>query len=238
MSRYKAAAIHLFFSALLLFTIFLLIACVWYPHKLFGLAAGVELLRLIVGVDLIMGPLAMLIIFDAKKKLIKMDVAIILVLQISFMGYGLWSMFSARPVFIAFAQDHFYLVRANEIDENDLSAAKSEEFRHLPLLGPLHIGTLEPEDPKVKEELLFAGIGGMGIQNLPKYFVPYQQVAAAVVKAGKSSQQLGVDNATRQRVKEYEKNVTREVLYLPMVNKQTPLIVVFDAKTAEIIDVI
>lgn len=238
MSRYKAAAIHLFFSCLILATIFLLIAYVWYPHKLFGLAAGFELLRLIVVVDLIIGPLVMLIIFDAKKKLIKMDVAIILVCQIGFMSYGMWSMFSARPVFLVFSEKHFYLVRANEIESKDLLAAKNEEFHHLPLSGPINVGAVIPNSSTVQQDLIFAGLGGMGIQNLPQYFVPYEQVAGEVLKAGKTLQGMGVDVATKQRISDYEKNVSRSGLYLPMVNKSTPLIVVIDPKTAQIVDVI
>ena len=238
MSRYKAAAIHLFFSCLVLATIFLLIAYVWYPHKMFGLAAGYELLRLIIAVDLIIGPLVMLIIFDAKKKLIKLDVAIILICQIGFMSYGMWSMFSARPVFLVFSTEHFYLVRANEIEDKDLLAAKNQDFHHLPLLGPINVGAKIPDSTTLQQDMLFAGLGGMGIQNLPQYFVPYAQVASEVIKAGKTLQQMGVDEATKQRIREYESTGLRNSLYLPMVNKTTPLIVVIDAKTAQITDVI
>jgi hypothetical protein len=239
MSRYKAAALHLLLSALVLFTIFLLIAFVWYPYKLFALAAGVELLRIIVGVDLIVGPLIMLIIFDAKKKLIKMDVAIILICQLSFMSYGLWTMYSSRPAFLVFAENHFYLVKANEIDNKDLSMAADKEFRHLPIMGPMYVGSKPPEDTKSRDEILFAGLGGMGIQNLPKYFIPYNLVLDQVIKAGKTSAQLGVDFETKQRVKEYELQHTfRPVLFLPMVNKRTPLIVVVDAKTGQVVDLI
>jgi hypothetical protein len=238
MSRYKAAALHLFFSGLVLFTIFLLIAYVWYPYKLFALAAGADLLRLIICVDLIIGPLVMLVIFDAKKKLIKMDVAIVLICQICFMSYGLWAMFSSRPVFFVFADQHFYLVKANEIDKKDLQLA-SEPFNTLPLLGPYSVGTRQPDDAKVKAEVLFAGLSGMGIQDLPKYYVPYAQLKVEVIKSGKTSKQLGVDFETRQRVSVYEKLHTMyPVLFLPMVNKTTPLIVVINAKTAEFVDLI
>lgn len=238
MSRYKAAAIHLAFSAGILFGLFFLIANVWYPHKLFALAAGVDLLRLIIGVDLTIGPLVMLIIFDAKKKLIKMDVAIILICQISFMSYGLWTMFSARPVFLVFGEQNFYLIKANEIDQKDLKAALPP-FNSLPLFGPNYVGTKQPEDPAMQQEIVFAGLGGMGIQNLPQYFVSYEAVKANVLKSGKTSQQLLVDFETRQRVKLYEQSHTsRPVLFLPMVNKRTPLIVVVDSKTAEIVDLI
>ena len=239
MNRSKAAGIHLICSAVVLFTVYLLIAYVWYPHQLFSLAAGAELLRLIVGVDLVIGPLVMFIIFDAKKKLIKLDVAIILIFQIGFMSYGLLTMYSARPAFLVFAENHFYLVRANEIDQKDLDASSDKQFAKLPWFGPVYVGCSDPKDPKEIDAITTAFLGGMGIQNLPKYFIDYQKAAKAVVSAGKSSKDLGVDFDTRQRVKEYElKHTTRPVLFLPMVNKTTPLIVVVDAKSGEVVDLI
>jgi hypothetical protein len=100
MNRYKAALLHLSGSACVLLSAFLLVKCVWYPGKLFSVAAGGELMRLLAGVDLILGPLVMLIIFDVRKKLIKLDIAIILICQLAFLAYGLWSIYVARPVYI------------------------------------------------------------------------------------------------------------------------------------------
>lgn len=238
MSRYKAAALHLLMSALILFSLFLLIANVWYPHKLFTLGAGVDLLKLVGFVDLVAGPLVMLIVFDARKKWMKLDIAIIVLCQVSFMAYGLWSIFVARPVIMAYVDHHFYLVRANEIDQKDLAAATLEQFRKLPLDGPILVATTEPSDPKVREDLLFAGTGGMGLQNLPKYYVPYATQTQDVIKSGKTLKQLGVDQSTKDRVAEYEKTLHRAVLYLPMVNKTKPLIVVVDANTGAFVDLI
>jgi hypothetical protein len=239
MNRYKAFGLHLLSSASVLFVIFLLIWQVWYPGKLFTLAAGEDLLRLIIAVDLIVGPLIMLIIFDAKKKYIKMDVAIVLTCQIVFMSYGLWTMFSTRPAFYVFADNHFYLVRANEITSKDLLASPYSQFKSLPLLGPVYVGTREPDDIKLRNDLAFGGLSGAGIQNLPKYFVPYEHVIQQVREAGKTSQQLGVDLDTKARVKAYENiHNSKSILFLPMVNKRTPLIVAIDPASAKIIDLI
>lgn len=239
MTRYKAFALHLLSSIFLLSLIFLLIERVWYPGKLFTLAAGFDLLRLIVGVDLVIGPVLMLIIFDAKKKYIKMDVSIILLCQLGFLAYGFWIMFTARPVYFAFVDNHFYLVRANEIDDNDLKLVKEGQFKQIPLSGPIAVGTKEPEDEKIKSDIALSILGGMGIQDLPQYFVPYSQVWQQVVAAGKTSQELKVDHSTKQRIVAFEeKHPDKSVLFLPMVNKRTLLFVVVDAKSAQIIQII
>lgn len=240
MTRYKAFAIHLLSSIFVLSLIFLLIQQVWYPGKLFTLAAGVDLLQLIVGVDLVIGPFILLLIFDAKKKYIKMDVLIILLCQLGFMGYGCWVMFTARPAYFAFVENHFFLVRANEVDEDSLKLVKDPQFKQLPLSGPVAAGTKEPDDVNIRNDIALSALGGMGIQDLPQYFVPYSQVRQQVLLAGKTSQELKVDQDTKKRVIAYEeKNQhTKPVLFLPMVNKHTPLVVVIDAKTAQIIEII
>lgn len=239
MTRYKAFALHLLTSIFVLSFIFLLIERIWYPDKLFTLASGFDLLKLIAGVDLVLGPFLTLLIFDAKKKYIKMDVFIIVLCQLGFMAYGCWIMFIARPVYFAFVNDRFYLVRADEIDRKDLMAAKESQFKRMSLSGPIAVGTKEPADEKIKAAIALSSLGGMGIQNLPQYFVPYNQVAQQVVSAGKSGQELKVDYSTKKRVVDFqEKYPAKSVLFIPMVNKRTPLVVVIDANSAQIIQII
>jgi len=154
---------------------------------------------------MIIGPVVMLIIFDAKKKYIKLDVVIVLLVQLSFMGYGFWSMFVARPAYLAFVENRFYMVRADEIDTKDLASAKDFQFKNIPKLGPVYVGTKEPSDQKIKNDILFGELVGMGLQNLPQYFVPYQSVRQQVIAAGRTSQHMVVDLETRHRLKLYEK---------------------------------
>lgn len=240
MTRYKAFTLHLLSSIVVLSFLYLLVERVWYPGKLFNLAAGIDLLGLIAIVDLVLGPLVMLIIFDAKKKYIKLDVFIVVLCQFGFMIYGCWSMFSARPAYFAFVDNHFYLVKANEIDEDSLKRARNPQFKQIPLTGPVPVGTQEPDDLRIRNEIALSSIGGMGIQDLPRYFVPYSQVRQQVMATGKLSKDLTVDQSTKARVFAYEKiHATKEViLFIPMVNKLTPLIVAIDPKTAQILAII
>jgi hypothetical protein len=240
MTRLKAFTIHLLVSVLVLGFIFLLIQQVWYPGTLFKLAAGLDLLTLIVGVDLVIGPLIMLVIFDPKKKYIKMDVLIILLFQIGFMAYGCWIMFSARPAYFAFVENHFYLVRANEVDQDSLKLVTDPQFKHIPLNGPIAVGTKEPDDVNLKNDIALSVLGGMGIQDLPQYFVPYSQVQQQVLLAAKTSQELKIDEDTKKRISAFEEKHPKKnsVLFVLMVNKRAPLVVAVDAKTAQIVEII
>jgi hypothetical protein len=131
-TRWQAAPIHLLISAVIATLVVGTMLLVWYPQPYFLAAGGITLVLLLVGVDVVLGPLLTLIVFDPKKKSLKIDLAIIAALQLAALAYGGWTMFSARPVYVAFAGDRFHLVAANEISPADLDKA-AMEYRSLPL---------------------------------------------------------------------------------------------------------
>ncbi|TDK68043.1 TfpX/TfpZ family type IV pilin accessory protein [Sapientia aquatica] len=240
MNRFKASAIHLFGSACVIGVFFLLVRQVWYPGQLFSAAAGAELLRLLICVDVILGPLITLIIFDTKKKKLRQDMFIVLFCQLCFLVYGFWSIFSVRPVYFALVGDQFYMVRANEIDSVDQNRAKNALFRQLPITGPEFVGTIEPDDQKIKNDLVFSSLAGMGLQNLPQYFVPFAQVQPQVRAVAKTSQQFKtITSETRLRLKNYElAHPTSAVAFVPLVFKAGQLFVVVKAGNGEVIEII
>src|SRR5437762_8514172 len=103
LNRWKAAAIHLGLSALIAITVVTAMLLVWYPPPYFNTAGGQGLLKILVGVDICLGPLLTLIIFDPRKKSLRLDLSIIAMVQVAALVYGVWIMFEARPVYAAFA---------------------------------------------------------------------------------------------------------------------------------------
>ena len=213
-----------------------------YPGPLFGAASGAELIQIVVLVDLILGPLITLIIFNPKKASLKFDMVCVLVCQVAFMSYGVWSTLSARPVYLAFVENRFYLVTANEIDKEDQAKAKIESYRSFPLTGPSLVGTKEPEDPKIRDNILFGGMMGMGLQNLPQYFVPYSDVAAKVMSTGKTAKDLkAASNEDRERLIAYEGRMVqanKRILFLPLVNRKKILYMAIDASSGLVIEIV
>ena len=185
LSRYRAASYHLAISAGVGALVLLLMLALWYPPPLFTAMGGQELMLLIVGVDVVMGPLITLIIFNPKKKELPFDLSIVATLQLAALGYGMYAMHTARPVFTVFAADRFFIVAATEIDPADLARGRSEEFRRLSQTGPRLVATQAPESQEERNDIAFGALGGMGIQNLPKYFVPYAQKQEEVLRSSR-----------------------------------------------------
>ena len=107
LTRWKAFGLHLAISAFIAATVIALVVMLWYPRPYFVAMGGETLLRLLIGVDVVVGPLITLIIFDTKKPRLKYDLATIAVLQVAALAYGSYVMFQARPVYTVFVGESF-----------------------------------------------------------------------------------------------------------------------------------
>lgn len=186
MSRWKASFIHLLISLVIVGSVAACIIYFWYPPALMHMAKADRLLMLIGGVDLVVGPLLTLIIYKADKPKLKLDLAVIGIIQFVFLGYGLHTIWNSRPVFLVAVPDRFELVFANEITPKRLEAAKIERFRTLSFGKPKVAAAIMPKGFKEQEYIMNSAISGEGdIQTMPEYFVDYSQVSNALLKKAK-----------------------------------------------------
>ncbi len=88
-NRFYAFGLHILFSFLLLILALLLVFKLWYPAPLDQAMGVTEIFWFILGVDLILGPLLTFVVFNPKKKELKRDLIIIIVIQIAAYIYGL-----------------------------------------------------------------------------------------------------------------------------------------------------
>ena len=182
MTRVRAASIHLGFSVLVAVTSVTSMILVWYAPPLFQLLGGFELLLLIVGVDVALGPLLTFVVFKSGKKGLRFDLSVIALLQLSALIYGASVVFVARPGYIVFVRDRFEVVRTADIEPSRLAEARIERFRSFPLGRPQFIGSVLPTDPREVQELIFSALnGGPDVAELPKYYADLEVVRDAMV---------------------------------------------------------
>lgn len=72
-NRYQAFAIHLGLSFLIFIVLASLIVFYWYPGFLFATDGGWQGIRLIAGVDLVIGPCLTLLLYKRGKPGLKFD---------------------------------------------------------------------------------------------------------------------------------------------------------------------
>ncbi len=155
---------------------------VWHPGAIAKLQGVSRLVLILIAVDVVLGPVMTLIIFSPSKplRLLKLDLSIIAMLQLSALAYGLITIFLARPVYIVFNVDRFTIVTAAEIVEDSLDRAADPAYRSLPLGRPQVVAARLPEDPEARTDLMFASLdGGADVYQYPEHFVAYAEDATA-----------------------------------------------------------
>jgi hypothetical protein len=182
-NRWQASGTHLLISATIAALALLVILGVWFPGPLFEAAGGLGLLYLLVGVDVVLGPLLTLIVFRAGKPGMKFDLVAIGTLQLAALLYGCSVVFLARPAFVVFVKDRFELVSVVEIEPAELAKARYPEFRAFPWTGPRLAAADTPADPVERQKLLMLALSGTDLQSFPQYYVPYAERRSEVLAA-------------------------------------------------------
>ena len=118
MTRSKAFLIHLILSACIGVLVLLVIRYVWFSGPLFGAMNAAGLLAILVPVDVILGPVLTLLTCsqNKSKRLIFLDLFVIISLQLTALLYGVWAVAEARPTHIVLYGRELYVVRATDIN--------------------------------------------------------------------------------------------------------------------------
>jgi hypothetical protein len=240
MNRYKAALIHLGISAGIGIATLLFMLAAWYPGPFFKAVGGGGLVLILLGVDVTIGPLITLVVFNTAKKSLKMDLTVVALLQIAAFLYGVSVIYEARPVYVAFVVDRFELVRAADLDPDDLKKAKLERFKTLPLLRPQPIGVQRPTDPAEKTKALELALQGKDVHLRPEYYTPYEAQEDLVKQKLQPIQRLKdlnpgatgeIDRAVQATGKKED-----EIGFVPLRAREKDLAVVIDKATGDILD--
>lgn len=240
-SRWTAGGIHFAISAVIATVVSALMMMYWYPGPIFRATGGNELFFLVVGVDVVIGPLITLIIYNRKKKELKFDLAVVAALQIGALAYGLWVVAQARPVFMAHNNDRFELIAANALDEERLTKAPPN-YQRLSIAGPVTVGTKLPANPDEQYKIMTRAIGGGDdIQYFPQYYVPLEESKDALRKYGKQLNELGQLNSSNKDavdtlVSKYSK-IAPNVRYFPLVAKREHMAVVVDVSSVKVLEI-
>jgi hypothetical protein len=128
MNRWTAFAIHLVISIVVFISLLGLIIAFWYPGVLFTIDGGWSGLKLVMGVDVVLGPLLTLVVFKAGKPGLKFDLGCIAALQVACMAAGVWIVYQSRPIALVFAYDTFFSLAASEFEAYDRSPESIAEF--------------------------------------------------------------------------------------------------------------
>ena len=128
MSRFRAAAIHFGLSSLVFVVLAYLVVFVWYPDFFFNTDGGWEGMRIIVLVDLVLGPLLTCIVFRSGKPGLKFDLTMIGILQVCCLAAGVWVVHSQRPIALVFVDGSFFSMSHDDFSEANVAVPDLDSF--------------------------------------------------------------------------------------------------------------
>jgi len=241
-SRWKAAAIHLSISASIGLISALLIFGVWYPPPYSHAAGAEELVILLLGVDVVLGPLLTLVVYQHGKKLLRLDLALIATVQACAFFYGMSIVVRARPVFIVGAIDTFALVQAANIDAGDLAAGSQPDYRSLPWTGPRIVCAEMPTSVEERNALVFGGAAGKDIEKFPKYYVDCASHPQSILPHAQALDQLRKKhpeaNASIDAWLHAHQRAEADVAWLPLTAPRANLCMLIERNTAKSLGVL
>jgi len=241
MIRIRAAALYFAATLAVASLAFLPIYFLWYPGALFAHAGGRELFTLLVSVDLVLGPLIVLIIYKPGKRGLKLDLALLAAVQLCALGYGIYVLLESRPVYIVFVKDRFELVRANDIPDKELEKARGGPYAAEPLLGPRVVAAQMPKDPNEQFRIAMSAMSGVDIQYFPQHYVSYEDTKGEVMLKAAPMAKLRALNPQRgAEIDAMEKQLGKsdaDLRFLPMRAGNRDLTVVLDNARADVLEI-
>lgn len=224
--RTKFALIHLGISLIVAALVALLVFGFWYPYPYGNLTGGLHLFLLIIGVDLVCGPLCTLILANSKKsrRELALDLSLVALVQIAALGYGLYSVQLARPAVLAFEADRMVVVTAAEIDTDDLPNAP-EKFQHLPWFGMQKVSIRKAKNEQEFFESVNLSLEGVEPSIRPSWWQPFDAGISQIKEKMTALATAKFDKLDAAKLTKLEKAVAEtglpkeKLFFLPLTSK-------------------
>ncbi len=193
--------IHLAISAAIAAALAALMYLRWFPGELFAIAGGWQGLKLILAVDLVLGPSLTLLFYRAGKKSAAFDLCLIALLQSLALGYGVLQAYEQRVAALAFAEGRFVAVPASALqlaaDELRAAGKPVPELDALDSHRPAQIA-VEPFDTASYGEYLADVMNGLpGLQERLDRYRPLVEGYAQIAPFALDRAQLDADARRR-----------------------------------------
>lgn len=175
-----AASIHLWCSIAVALLAAVLVFKLWYPFPYRELSGGRELFLLVVGVDVVCGPLLTLVLFNPAKPRAELwrDLGLVALIQLGALGYGLGTVWEVRPLFLVQEIDRFKVIAAPDLNAAALAVLPAA-LQPRWWSGPLTVAIRNPKDERERKTVLFESLqGGRDYAERPEFYLPYEGAAA------------------------------------------------------------
>lgn len=229
LERAKAGALHLLLSLFVLAGSLYLVFGLWYPSPL-HIAMGVgHVFLLLLGVDLLLGPLLTTIVFKHDRAHFLKDLTVILLIQVCALFYGLYTVAQGRPVWLAFVVNDVEIVRA--IDLHHTSLPVSERFQPDLWSGPKWVASVYSTNPERRlEQMQDEMFAGISLARRPETYQPLEDRQQQIVNQQRELSELRQFNP-RQNIDRALERFPQVTGWLPVKGTQKDMVALLEEGT-------
>jgi len=240
--RLRAAGLHLLVCVAVVALVSALVFGAWYPSPMAHLFGVGAIMWIVVGVDVIVGPLFTLIVYDRRKPRLKWDLATIFVLQLAALAYGVHTLYVGRPAFVVLVKDRFEVTAPADLRDADRQAGADNPHATMDPMRPRWVAARQPTEVQEQMRIAFEALTqGRDVQHHPKLYVDYASESAIALERALPIARLRALNPTR--LAQIDELVARSGLpearlrYLPLRGPAGDGTVLIDAADARVVDV-
>lgn len=117
---------HIAISILIALVVVCVVFLLWYPAPLAKATGVMQIFLMMLAIDVIVGPMLTLLVYKEGKKTLKIDLTVIILIQLTALLYGAYNIAQGRPLWLVQNGNRFELVRNNEIMDENIKLAKAE----------------------------------------------------------------------------------------------------------------
>ena len=210
---------------------------IWYPSPLAKAVNVTHIFLMMLMIDVIIGPVLGLLVYKDGKKTLKFDLTVIILIQLSALCYGVYTIAQGRPVWIVYSVDRFELVKNNEIIDENLQKARPE-YQYPSWLGPQFIAMQLSLDREQRSKEMFDEVfSGVSLAQHPERYVKLSSVKAQI-------QQRALPLVELQRYNQ-KTDVEKTLAKYPKANAWLPLkatavdmVVLITKEKAEVVKIV
>jgi hypothetical protein len=241
--RLKAFGLHLLASTVALMLIFGALYLGWYRWPGWYLADVSQVVFVMAGVDLVVGPLLTFVIAQAGKprRVLARDIGVVVVIQLIALIYGTMSIWNGRPLYYAFSETVLQVVQAYDINPGESALARRQKAALAPhwYSLPRWIWVPLPQDSKERERIVASAVsGGDDVISMPRYFKPWEQGLPELRNQLKKVDDLGYFSAAEKKLlKEHMRAAglsSDQLNSIPLTGRGHPLLAVLEPASLKI----
>ncbi|MFK8051820.1 MAG: hypothetical protein AB8F65_02515 [Woeseiaceae bacterium] len=240
MSKQKAVTIHFLFSLAVVSTLLAIIFFIWYPAPMFRINGAANILKILVGVDLVLGPMLTAYLYRPGKKGLWIDMWFIAIVQIGALVYGATTIYQERPQFMVFSQDRYVVLAGKDVIDGTEPRQACEIVDSLPCRVVAIVGDSVEARSSLLEKTLKTGAE---LEQLAEYWQPFDKHRSKVLAKARPLQAIidaspAVEDAVKRLSNKHDRALS-DMVYVPVINKNlVGFCLIIDAETAETLDVI